>query len=145
MILFNSNSENLFTEMIEVIVESEFKITNVPWNNNLSDPNSQTFMEMKTQLETELENVFCNKSMVTGKESESCSIKVLGFTEGSINVLFQINDVVEISVNSLPNDAQILSNMQQKISEGIGNYVISENSTSISKKILNFGKDIGSS
>ena len=144
MILSNSNSENHLTEMSEVIVESEFKITNVPWNNNLSDPNSQTFMDMKTQLEMELKDAFCNKSMVTGKESESCSIKVLGFTEGSINVLFQINDVVEISVNSLPNDAQILSNMQQKISEGVGNYVISENSTSISKWILNFGKAIGS-
>ena len=94
-------------------------------------------MEMKTQLEIELNDAFCNKSMVTGGVSENCHTKVSAFTEGSINVLFQINEIVEMSSNSMPTDSHILTNMQQTmLSGGIGNYAINDSSVIISKFII---------
>jgi hypothetical protein len=50
--------------MFEMVIESELKITNIPWNDSLSNPNSQLFVEMKAQLEMDMGNAFCNNSMV---------------------------------------------------------------------------------
>ena len=68
----------LFSEMFEMMIESELKITNIPWNDSLSNPNSQLFVEMKAQLETDMANAFCNNSMVNRMSCEQsamfCSI-----------------------------------------------------------------------
>ena len=69
---------SLFSEMFEMMIESELKITNIPWNDNLSNPNSQLFVEMKAQLEVDMDNAFCNNSMVNRMSCEQsamfCSI-----------------------------------------------------------------------
>ena len=68
----------LFSEMFEMMIESELKITNIPWNDSLSNPNSLLFVEMKAQLEMDMDNAFCNNSMVNRMSCEQsamfCSI-----------------------------------------------------------------------
>ena len=57
--------------MIEVIVESEFKITNKVWNDNLTNPNSTEFIDMKETLEEDMEEAFCNNT-------DNCYVVVIG-------------------------------------------------------------------
>ena len=72
--------------------------------------------------------------MVTNGVAESCYSEVLALTEGSINVLFQINELFEMSGDSLPTDSEIWTNMQHSItSGGIGNYAVNESSLMISE------------
>ena len=70
-------------------VESELKITNVPWNDSLSDTNSTEFVQLKDQLEAEMDMAFCN-STSSVNDNADCYTEVTGFTEGSINVIFFI-------------------------------------------------------
>ena len=120
--------------MYEITVESELKITNVPWNSNLSDSNSHAFIEMKIQVEKELDKAFCKKSIVENGVSKGCHVEVFGFSEGSVNVWFQINEVTELVGDNMPTDAQTLSNMQQSLAlGGLGNYAVNQSSVTISK------------
>ena len=45
-----------------MVIESQFKITNIPWNDTLNDPNSEIFQDLKLNLEMELDKTFCNNS-----------------------------------------------------------------------------------
>ena len=62
--------------MIEVQIDSQLRITDLAWNESLSDPNSQMFIEFKDQLEFDLTVTFCKES--------HCHIEVTGFSEGSV-------------------------------------------------------------
>ena len=114
--------------MFQMVITSQLKITNVPWNDSLSNPSSELFIEMKEQLEMDLDTAFCNKP-----NTISCHSGVLAFTEGSINVLFEIMNTIEEN-DLLPNQSAILADMQESIiSVGIGTFTVNETSLMIGK------------
>ena len=116
-------------------VESELKITNVPWNDSLSDTNSTEFVQLKDQLEAEMDMAFCN-STSSVNDNADCYTEVTGFTEGSINVIFII---IRIEVfKFLPAVDEILADMQIAVatSGGIGNFEVEESSVIVSKFFL---------
>ena len=53
-----------------MVISCEMEITNVLWNDSLSDPNSQKFIDMKAQLELGMDAAFCNDS--TGYSIAKC-------------------------------------------------------------------------
>ena len=110
--------------------ESELKITNIPWNDSLSNPDSEMFKERKEDLEAEMDKTFCKAKNV----NHSCHTEVTEFTEGSINVYFFI---IWIELKQLmPTIADILASMQGEIMQSsglIGNYAVNETSVKISK------------
>ena len=115
--------------------ESELKITNIPWNDSLSNPDSEMFKERKEDLEAEMDKTFCIESNQTAKNvNSSCHTEVTGFTEGSINVIFFI---IRIELKQLmPTIADILASMQEEIMQSggsIGDYAVNETSVKISK------------
>ena len=120
---------NQFIEdKVEMVIESELKITNIPWNDDLNDCSSEMFNELKFELEYELNKIFCNESNIT----TSCGTEVKSFTEGSVNVLFFITKI-EFE-NVLPTLTEILNEAQIIIaSDGMGKFVVQENSLVISK------------
>ena len=119
---------------VEMAVESELKITNVPWNESLNDSNSTEFVQMKTQLEADMDMAFCNNTLsLNDSESTDCYTEVTGFTEGSINVLFL---VIRIEIyRLLPVIDDILADMQLAVTAGggIGNFAVDKSSLVISK------------
>ena len=120
---------------VEMAVESELKITNVPWNDSLSDTNSTEFVQLKDQLEAEMDMAFCN-STSSVNDNADCYTEVTGFTEGSINVIFII---IRIEVfKFLPAVDEILADMQIAVatSGGIGNFEVEESSVIVSKFFL---------
>ena len=115
--------------------ESELKITNIPWNDSLSNSDSEMFKERKEDLEAEMDKTFCKESNLTAKNTNnSCHTEVTEFTEGSINVYFFI---IWIELKQLmPTIADILASMQGEIMQSsglIGNYAVNETSVKISK------------
>ena len=115
--------------------EAELKITNIPWNDSLSNPDSQTFKERKEDLEAEMDKIFCKESNQTAKNmNNSCHTEVTEFTEGSINVIFFIIRIE--SAQLLPTIADTLASMQEEIVQSgglIGDYAVNETSVKISK------------
>ena len=102
----------------------------MPWNDSLSNPSSELFIEMKGQLDMDLDTAFCNKP-----NTISCHAEVLSFSEGSINVLFEVMNTIEV-VDFQPNQSAILADLQESIiSIGIGNFTVDETSLTIGKSI----------
>ena len=67
------------------------------------------------------------------RNATSCHTKVSAFTEGSINVFFELNEIIEV-IDSYPIDSEILADMKESIKTSeIGNFVINETSLMISK------------
>ena len=67
------------------------------------------------------------------RNATSCHTKVSAFTEGSINVFFELNEMIEV-IDSYPSDSEILADMKESIkTTGIGNFVINETSLMTSK------------
>ena len=129
-------------ETVEIKVESQLKITSSPWNESLSDPSSDMFVEMKEDLEEKMDRAFCNKTDTTvSHANDSCHTEVIGFSEGSINVFFFI---IRIELKQfLPTVAEILADIQLAIlvsagiEDTIGEFDIDEESVKISK-LINF-------
>jgi hypothetical protein len=127
-------------EVVDIKVESELKITSSPWNESLSDPSSDMFLEMKEDLEEKMDKAFCNKTDTTVSHgNDSCHTKVTGFSEGSINVFFFI---IRTELKKfLPTVADILADIQLAIvvnsgKDGtIGEFEIDEETVKISKLI----------
>ena len=129
-------------EVVEIKVESELKITSSPWNESLSDPSSDMFVEMKEDLEEKMDRAFCNKKDTTVSHgNDSCHTEVTGFSEGSgsINVFFFI---IRIELKQfLPTVAEISTDIQlalvvnSGIDDTIGEFEIDEESVKISKLI----------
>jgi hypothetical protein len=125
---------------VEIKVESELKITSSPWNESLSDPSSDMFVEMKEDLEEKMDKAFCNNTDTTVSHgNDSCHTEVTGFSEGSINVFFFI---IRIELKQfLPSVAEILADIQlaivvnSGIDGTIGEFEIDEESVKISKLI----------
>ena len=127
-------------ETVEIKVESQLKITSSPWNESLSDPSSDMFVEMKEDLEEKMDRAFCNKTDTTVSHvNDSCHTEVTGFSEGSINVFFFI---IRIELKQfLPTVDEILADIQlaivvwDGIPGTIGEFGIDEESVKISKFI----------
>ena len=119
-------------EIVVVKFEAELKITNVPWNDSLSNPDSEMFKERKKDFEAEMDKTFCKESNQT--LNNSCNCEVTEFTEGSINVIFVIIRIE--SKQSMPTVADILSSMKEEIVQSggfIGDYAVNETSVKISE------------
>ena len=43
----NTNDEVPEEDLVEVVIDSELKITDVEWNDNLTDPNSEMYLSVK--------------------------------------------------------------------------------------------------
>ena len=119
-------------EIVVVKFEAELKITNVPWNDSLSNPDSEMFKERKKDFEAEMDKTFCKESNQT--LNNSCNCEVTEFTEGSINVIFVIIRIE--SKQSMPTVADLLLSMKEEIVQSggfIGDYAVNETSVKISK------------
>ena len=122
-------------EIVAVKFEAELKITNIPWNDSLSNSDSEMFKERKEDLEAELDKTFCKESNQTAKNTNnSCHTEVTEFTEGSINVIFFIIRIE--SEQLMPTIADMLASMKEEIVQSgglIGDYAVNETSVKISK------------
>ena len=122
-------------EIVAVKFESELKITNIPWNDSLSNSDSEMFKERKEDLEAEMDKTFCKESNQTAKNTNnSCHTEVIKFTEGSINVIFFIIRIE--SEQLMPTTADMLASIKEEIVQSggsIGDYAVNETSVKISK------------
>ena len=137
-----------------MVIESELEITNVPWTDSLSNPNSQKFIDMKAQLELDMDAAFCNDSTSTitlnnNETTKRCYTEVSSFTEGGpnnvhsrsisglsmsngVNVQFELH-IIE-PADFLPLQDEIMADMLGAInSTGMGNFSVDASSLVISK------------
>ena len=127
-------------ETVEIKVESQLKITSSPWNESLSDPSSDMFVEMKEDLEEKMDRAFCNKTDTTVSNGiDSCHTEVTGFSEGSINVFFfiiRIELIISLpTVETILADIKLAIIVNKGIMNTIGEFEIDEESVKISKFI----------
>ena len=137
-----------------MVVSSELEITSVVWTDSLSNPTSQTFIDMKAQLELDMDAAFCNDStsiiiLNNNETTKHCYTEVSSFTEGGsnnvisrsvnslstsngVNVQFELH-IIE-PADSLPLQDEMMADMLGAInSTGMGNFSVNANSLVISK------------
>ena len=118
-------------ELVKMVFEGELKITNIPWNDSLTDPESKAYMDLKSDLEDDMDESFCSKPSKTNEsENSTCHTRVIGFSQGSINVFFLI---IKIEVaNSLPILSEVLTTMLEALnSVGLGEFIVDKTSVKI--------------
>ena len=84
----------------------------------------------------ELDKTFCNNSENINNDNGniSCYTKIIGFSEGSINVKFEIIRIV--LMDAMPSADEIFTEMEEIIvSNGIGNFEVDETSFELRKYI----------
>ena len=89
-----------------MVIDSELKITDVEWSNDLNDPESEMYIEMQNDFEKEMELILCDEVNST-IQNDTCSVQVTGFTEGSVNVLFSLIKIVLEILEFEKDDADI--------------------------------------
>jgi hypothetical protein len=117
-----------------MVVESELKITDVTWNDNLTNPESEMYQEMQDDLEEEMNVAFCNEdtTLDTADNDATCSVAVTGFTEGSVNVEFEMSRLT--SNDSLPSEEELLGELQDRITKKpMKKFAVDKKSLKISK------------
>ena len=117
-----------------MVVESELKITDVQWNDNLTNPESEMYLEMQDDLEEEMNIAFCNENTTldTADNDATCSVAVTGFSEGSVNVEFEISRLA--SNDSLPSEDELLEELQDRITKKpMKKFAVDKKSMKISK------------
>ena len=121
-------------QMVERIIESQLKITNVSWSEDLSNETSLIYMEMKDQLEVDLAYAFCLEM----DNSSNCHVEVTGFSHGSVIVHFRV--VLKEPSNGMSSEEEILEDMHSSIASkgNIGSYAVNESSFMISECTLRF-------
>ena len=85
----------------------------------------------------ELDKTFCNNSENINSDNGNitCYTKVIEFSEGSINVKFEIIRIV--LMDTMPSADDIFTEMEEIIvSNGIGNFEIDETSFELRKYIM---------
>ena len=127
--------ENIDEEdLVEVVIESELKLTDAQWNDSLSDPESEYFTEMQYDLEDDMNEVFCTETNSTMEtlDNETCTVEVTGFTEGSVNVQFTV-ERLEMN-SSMPTEDELVADMQNKMTKkGFKKFAVDKKSIKISK------------
>ena len=84
----------------------------------------------------ELDKTFCNNSENINNDNGNitCYTKIIEFSEGSINVKFEIIRI--ILMDAVPSDDGIFTEMKESIvSNGIGNFEVDETSLELRKYI----------
>ena len=114
-----------------MVFEGELKITNIPWNDSLTDPESKAYMDLKSDLEDDMDESFCSKPSKTNEsENSTCHTRVIGFSQGSINVFFLI--IKSEVANSLPILSEVLTTMLEALnSVGLGEFIVDKTSVKI--------------
>ena len=86
----------------------------------------------------ELDKTFCNNSEnvnIYDNGNITCYTKVIGFSEGSINVKFEIIRI--FLMDEMPSADVIFTGMEEIIvSDGIGNFEVDETSFELRKYIM---------
>ena len=121
-----------------MVIESELKITDVEWNNNLTDPDSEMYLEMQNNLEEDMTEVFCDdeNSTFAMVANDTCSIEVTNFTEGSVIVHFFLTKMELNSTMQNKADSDFLAEMGEKINKkGLKKFKVDKKSLKISKCI----------
>ena len=116
------------------MIESELKITDIDWSDNLTNPDSEMFLEMQDDLEEEMTLLFCDEANSTFElvENDTCSVEVTNFTVGSVIVGFSLTKL-ELS-SEVEEEADELDRMREKISKkGMKKYKVDKESLKISK------------
>ena len=106
-------------DLVEVSIESELKITDVEWSDNLTDPDSEMYLEMQDDLEGDMTDVFCDdeNSTFAMVANDTCSIEVTNFTEGSVIVHFSLTKMELNSTLQKKADSDILAEMGEKMNK----------------------------
>ena len=141
--------------MMKMVISSELEITNIVWTDGLSNPNNQQFIDLKAQLELDMDSAFCNESssiiiLNNNETTKRCYTEVSSFTEGGgsnnamsrsmsglsmsngVNVQFELH-IIE-PADSLPLQDEMIADMLGAInSTGMGNFSVDANSLVISK------------
>jgi hypothetical protein len=125
-------------DLVELVIDSELKITDVEWSDNLTDPDSEMYLEMQNDLEEEMTAVFCDEENSTFAmvDNNTCSVEVTNFTEGSVNVMFSITKMDLNSTLQSKDDADILAEMEEKLNKkGMKKFKVDKKSLKISKHL----------
>ena len=140
--------------MMKMVIASELEITNVVWTDSLSNPNNQQFIDLKAQLELDMDSAFCNESssiiiLNNNETTKRCYTEVSSFTEGGsnnvmsrsmsglsmsngVNIQFDLH-IIE-AADTLPLQDEMMAYMLGAInSTGMGNFSVDANSLVISK------------
>ena len=125
-------------DLVEVSIESELKITDVEWSDNLTDPNSEMYLEMQNDLEGDMTDVFCDdeNSTFAMVDNDTCSIEVTNFTEGSVIIQFFLTKMELNSTLQKKADSDFLAEMGEKMNKkGLKKFKVDKRSLKISKYI----------
>ena len=125
-------------DLVEMVIESELKITDIEWNNNLTAPDSEMYLEMQNNLEEDMTDVFCDdkNSTFAMVANDTCSIEVTNFTEGSVIVHFSLTKMELNSTLQKKADSDILAEMGEKINKkGLKKFKVDKKSFKISKSL----------
>ena len=143
-----------YSGMMKMVISSELEITNVVWTDSLSNPNNQQFIDLKAQLELDMDSAFCNESssiiiLNNNETTKRCYTEVSSFTEGGsnnvmsrsmsglsmsngVNIQFDLH-IIE-AADTLPLQDEMMAYMLGAInSTGMGNFSVDANSLVISK------------
>ena len=125
-------------DKVEVSIESELKITDVEWNDNLTDPDSEMALGLRIEAEEDLTDVFCDdeNSTFAMVANDTCSIEVTNFTEGSVIIQFFLTKMELNSTLQKKADSDILAEMGEKINKkGLKKFKVDKKSFKISKSL----------
>ena len=122
-------------DLVEMVIESELKITNIKWNNNLTAPDSEMYLEMQNDLEEDMTDVFCDdeNSTFSMVANDTCSIEVTNFTEGSVIIQFFLTKMELNSTLQKKADSDFLAEMGEKMNKkGLKKFKVDKKSLKIS-------------
>ena len=122
-------------DLVEMVIESELKITDIEWNNNLTAPDSEMYLEMQNNLEEDMTDVFCDdkNSTFAMVANDTCSIEVTNFTEGSVIIQFFLTKMELNSTLQKKADSDFLAEMGEKMNKkGLKKFKVDKKSLKIS-------------
>ena len=123
-------------DLVTISIESELKITDVEWSDNLTDPDSEMYLDMQNELEGDMTDVFCDdeNSTFAMVDNDTCSIEVTNFTEGSVIIQFFLTKMELNSTLQKKADSDFLAEMGEKMNKkGLKKFKVDKKSLKISK------------
>ena len=90
-------------DLVELVIDSELKITDVEWSDNLTNPDSEMFLQMQNDLEEDMTEVFCDDNrqvkLLQGHATPISFYLSIGAAKGfQIDTLSKANNSTEIVV-----------------------------------------------
>merc|ERR1712064_265001 len=121
-------------DLVTISIESELKITDVEWSDNLTDPDSEMYLDMQNELEGDMTDVFCDDEHGTFAmvDNDTCSIEVTNFTEGSVIIQFFLTKMELNSTLQKKADSDFLAEMGEKMNKkGLKKFKVDKKSLKI--------------